>query len=743
MTKPPLLAELAAWAGALDVTDAPERVVAHLRSQLLSQLAAARAGYGHPLGARITQAHGSALQDDPERAAHSLAMATICLDFDDTAYAGHLSHSCVNVPLVYARPRGLDGRRLATAILAANECAARVTAAATLGPFRGQTAGHTHLAGAVAGRLRAESALTDTWVNAFGLALTTPTWTLPHGFFTTDAKLYTAAVPVRIGLGACDGAHAGLSGPSDVLEHPQGFLHRFAALPLPEEAVAGLGSLWYTETLSYKVHPGSAYLSAAIDCAVELREELALLGFDGAGGVEGIAEVVVEGSLFTSGLDRVFQKDPAGPRSSVAALNFSVPYNVATALLTGALEPADLAPPEVGRPERWALAAKVRTAHDPALSRAALLATAPLGQALRRAGRRAAGWAAAAGPEAVDALPPPWLDPAPDFRWATKDLGARVTVRLHDGRELRAERRSAVGAAGGTDGPGHQELARRKFQRCGGKPEVVELVENLLELSARDVERLVELALGDLDGVGPSPGVRPARSTGPGGEGNAHGEPGLGVGERSQPGAGAPARSGSGLPQGPGTGREQPSARVSEALWDTARLESAYDGLFRAMTSLLDADRRLGGDAAGEDGGNREAREAEESGREIDRVLAHLALGDRLLATVARGVLDGAASLVLDNSAATDPVALDALVAAADRAVLVELVRRNAAELVGVLARTPARCWTVDVRVRLVNGAGKELFSGPVPWGEVVRLRAEEQLPGHAARLNQLNGHPS
>ncbi|MFD9636259.1 MmgE/PrpD family protein [Streptomyces violascens] len=683
MSEPSLLAQLTVWASELEVEDAPERVLAHLRSQLLSQLAAARAGYGHPLGAKIGQVYGSPLQGDPERSAHSLAMATICLDFDDTAYAGHLSHSCVNVPLVYAGPLGLDGRRLATAILAANECAARITAAATLGPFRGQTAGHTHLAGAVAGRLRAEGALPDTWVNALGLAFTTPTWTLPRGFFTTDAKLYTAAVPVRIGLSACDGAKAGLSGPADVLEHAQGFLHRFAALPLPEEAVGGLGTLWYTETLSYKVHPGSAYLSAAIDCAAELHAEMRKLGADG------VAEVVVEGSLFTSGLDRLTRSESVGPHSSVAALNFSVPYNVATALLTGSLEPADLAPPDVARPERWALAAKVRTVHDPALSRAALLATAPLGQALRRAGQRAAGWAGAAGREAVDALPPDWLAPADDFRWATKDLGARVTVRLHDGRELRAERRTALGAAGSTDGPGHEELARRKFLRCGGKPEVVELVGNLAELDAAEVVRLVELALGDLGEGVTSRRVQTARP--------------------------APASFDAGA-----AARRSTRLRKPEVMWDTAGLEAAYDGLFRAAASRVGVGSEVDGGA----------------GADVDRTLAHLALSDRLLADIARQVLDGAEAPVLDNSAAADPAAIDALVAAADRAVLVELVRRNAAELVGLLARTPDRCRAADVRVRLVNGAGAELFSGSVPWGEVVRMRADEQLPGHAARIN-------
>lgn len=341
-----LLGRLADWASDLELDDAPDRVVAHLRSQLLSQLAAARTGYAHPLGRRIARAYGGPLQQDPARAAVSLAMAAICLDHDDTAYAGHLSHSCVTVPLVYAGQLRLDGRQLLTAILAADESAARVTAAATLGPFRGQAAAHTHLAGTVAGRLRALDAPARTWVNGLGLAFSVPPWTLTPGFLSTDAKGFAAAAPIQTGLAACDGALAGLRGPADVLEHPEGFLRRYADVPLPEEAVAGLGTLWHTETLSYKIHPGSAYLSAAVDCAVDCSVALRAAGVD----PDGIAEVVVEGSLLTSGLDRASRARHIGPNASVAALNFSLPYNVATALLTGALEPADLMPPPSNAP---------------------------------------------------------------------------------------------------------------------------------------------------------------------------------------------------------------------------------------------------------------------------------------------------------------------------------------------------------------------------------------------------------
>jgi 2-methylcitrate dehydratase PrpD len=171
--------------------------------------------------------------------------------------------------VAYAHALGLDGRQLLTAVLAADECAARIAAAATLGPLRGQNAAHTHLAGAVAGRLRSEQAPAAQWVDALGLAFSMPPWPSLRGFLGSDAKVLSASVPVRAGLDACDAAAGGLRGPADVLEHPDGFLARFATVPLPEAVTAGLGERWHAETTSYKVHPGGPGLDAAVDCALD------------------------------------------------------------------------------------------------------------------------------------------------------------------------------------------------------------------------------------------------------------------------------------------------------------------------------------------------------------------------------------------------------------------------------------------------------------------------------------------
>jgi hypothetical protein len=97
-------------------------------------------------------------------------------------------------------------------------------------------------------------------------------------------------------------------------------------------------------------------------------------------------------------------------------------------------------------PRRWELADRVRLSHDPDLTLTALAATAPVGAAIAMAGERARGWLESRGApaEVVEGV----LAAAagdPDFEHPSKRIGARVTVRLRDGRVLEAERDAARG----------------------------------------------------------------------------------------------------------------------------------------------------------------------------------------------------------------------------------------------------------------------------------------------------------
>ena len=486
------LEKLSGWASEVTLDAVPGRVVELAKSQILSQLAAVRAGAAHPEGKRLLRAYGPILHRDARRTAFVLSGLSSWLHFDDTAYAGHLGNSTVTVPLAYAYAHRLSGSELLSAVIAANECAARVTAATTLGPFRGQMAAHTHLVGAIAGWSRCAAAKAEAWTDAFGLALAMPPWNLTHGFLGSDARLLSSAVPVRLGLDACVAAEAGLRGAPDILDHPRGFLARFADVPLPHVVSAGLGRRWHTDTLSFKVHPSGPGTDAAVDCA------MALWGRLGAPAVDDVAEVVVHASLYTLLVHQAAAEYVHGPDSPVSALVSTTPYPVATALLTGVLTPADFAAPAVEDSLRWALAGKVRLAHDPEMTASLLASDAPFGESIRAAGDRATTWLRGFGGdrlvELADAVPPR----APrrrSFVRASKATPARVVLRMTDGREYEHCVEHPVGAAGSSTRDGHRELMRTKFASVGGSARVAGAIDALDELSGDQVRRLITAAL--------------------------------------------------------------------------------------------------------------------------------------------------------------------------------------------------------------------------------------------------------
>lgn len=489
-----LIGELSDWASTLRLRDVPSRVVALAGSQVLSQLAAVRAGLKHPLGRKLVRAFGSPLQADPRQSACVLASLGSWLNLDDTAYAGHLGISTVSVPTAYAYALDLDGSALLTAVIAANECAARITAAATLGPFRGQSALHTHLAGALAGRLHSESAPAQRWEDAFGLSFTTPTWPSMHGFLGSDAKTLHAFTPVRTAMDACDAAAAGMVGMPDILEHPDGFLARFASVPLPQVVTDGLGHRWHTDTLSFKIRPGGPGIDAAVDSAIDLHHDLVAAN---ASPERDVTRIVVDVSLYTLFVNRKAEDYLNGADTPISSLLLATPYAVATTLLTGDLTVADFTEPAIGDPCRWALAEAVQLVHDPEMTRSLLESVAPFGEAVRQAGQRAVGWLAQFGGAELTKLAGQIGSAAEAFHTATKKTPAQVTVHLADGRSFTRRRDIPLGAAGPHTRATHAELMRVKFLTHGGPVEVADTFASLSTCSAGELSRLLSLALAD------------------------------------------------------------------------------------------------------------------------------------------------------------------------------------------------------------------------------------------------------
>jgi 2-methylcitrate dehydratase PrpD len=469
----------ARWAVDLRWRDLPPDVRRAAGAQRLSALGAVCWTHALPVGERIVRTvraeHGTGSDGtatllgagpvSPRAAAYGHAALGMALDFDDTVLGGHTGHSAVFVPLAYAEAGGVDWRRAVVAHVAANEIAARVASAAAVGPFRGQQTAYVHALCAAVGRAVVEGDDAETLADAMAIALSQPPWPLEAAFLGSDAKVLTAAEPVLSGLSAVSAAREGLTGKRDLVTTESGFLDSFADYPLPEfldglperdpddrgDRLRPVDGRWHTRAVTVKAHPGCAYVSAPVEAALDARRQLDD-AFDGP--VE-VSHVTVEASLFTTQVDERAGRYVRGPDSTLAALNFSVAYNVATALLDAEHTPRQFRPARRGSRDVWELADRVELRHDSGFTMDALRSEVPLGAMLRRVGPLVLPYSAKTVGVGTTLRNLPTLlrfvrkRPLPtDLSRAEKRLGARVTVHLSDGGSVTAECRHPTGFAG-------------------------------------------------------------------------------------------------------------------------------------------------------------------------------------------------------------------------------------------------------------------------------------------------------
>ena len=484
---PTLIEEACDWAASLHLRDIPEDVRTLARTQTISELAALHATRRHPVQARLVRSlRGGGWAE----AAALDALMTMALDFDETAFAGHLGHSCALPPLHCAAASGASGERALVAQVAAAEVAARLTAAVTLGAARGQTAAHTHAAGAAIGFGVALGLDAHRLATAFSLALAQPRRVLLPAFMGSDAKFWVAASPILEAARAVHLASEGAHGETALVEAPGGMLDELAEIPLPE-ALGDYGMRWHLRTLSIKAVPGCAYLTAAVEAAAEL----------GPLDLAEVARAEVGISIFTLGMEAQSRPFVAGPATPLPALGFSTAYNLAAALETGGLDVDDLHGARLESPERWRLAGSTELTHDGELTMAALAATAPVGGALRWAGNRALPWLAGRGAGedmARQVLAAAMQDDDPGLERPSKCIGARLRVSLRDGRVLESFRPAARGSCqesvDAREALAEQKL-RIQMEARGKGPEVEATLRahrGLAELSPVELRSLVE-----------------------------------------------------------------------------------------------------------------------------------------------------------------------------------------------------------------------------------------------------------
>lgn len=375
---------IASWATNLSLGDVPDAVLDLCRAQRRSVLAAvagsvhsgatrrvltAVQGWSAPGPAPFLGAQDRAMTTAVEDALYAATVLSMALDFDDYMCFGHTGHSAVLVPLLLAAETGASGAEQLLSQVAANEVAARLGGACIVGPQNGQMWSFIHAAGAcvAAGRMLGLDA--GRMAHALGLALYQPPRATAPGFFMPDSKLLTAAEPAVSGLRAARLATAGVTGPLDALDHPQGFLSAFAEVPL-RGLFGRLGEGWATSTLCIKPYPGCAYMDTVLDA----------LGMLGWPQLDCVARVEVDANLLTCAMDVLSAPYVSDRRQlpTPVAVSFSVPWGIAVALVGGEPSPERI-------DEEWLdthaddlrdAVAKVSLRHDPLMSQKAVRAFA-------------------------------------------------------------------------------------------------------------------------------------------------------------------------------------------------------------------------------------------------------------------------------------------------------------------------------------------------------------------------------
>jgi 2-methylcitrate dehydratase PrpD len=425
---------LAEWVVQAQFEDLPRRVTEEAKNQVLSVIASVHAGHFSDAGRAVSRTvkdwgggKDATLIPSGERTALYNAIfantaLSMALDYDDYLFAGHTGHSAVLVTLALAEKLGASGKDFLLAQVLANEVEGRIGASALLGPLNGQMWSFIHLVGSAVIAAKLLGLDKQQTQSAMGISLLQPSYPLQAGFFGSDAKTLLASMTAPLGVQAAQLAANGLRGAPDIIESPDGFTKVFAREPLMG-AYEGLGKTWLTDTLSYKIYPGCAYIDTTIDCVLGLSRQHAIDG-------KKVKAVHVATGPLTLGMEALAAAYLKGADSLPVTLNFTVGYNVAAALLDKELTARQFARERIHDQAMWDLAGRVHLTLDDAIA-----------QRMRDRSLVKAVTDERGEHYQLD------LGTA-DLSTFKMSFGARVRIEMEDGRSFEAEQEVPLGGAG-------------------------------------------------------------------------------------------------------------------------------------------------------------------------------------------------------------------------------------------------------------------------------------------------------
>lgn len=399
-----LVVRLARWSHALVLDRLPPDVVRQAIRGIVDVTGVALAGSIHRIAqaARALAAEecpvgtarvwGTSITTAPGAAALANGTAAHVLDYDDTCYDGIVHGSAAVWPAVLACAEacGSPGSRAVEAFIAGVETEyALGRALPDRMYFDGWwTSGVFGAIGAATGAAKILGLSVAETANAIGLAACQATGM--RALIGSDAKPYALGRAARTGVEAAHVARAGLGAPADAFESDRGFIKLFAAGEFNEQRLA-LGERFSLTSpgIAYKLYPACSATQAATEAVLRLVVEHDLVPHD----IEAIECDVTPLVAISLMYDQP---------TSLTEAQFSLPYALACAIRYRDFGVLRMSEPSFDAPDMRALMSRVTMRCNDALEDT-------------EQGRRD-------NPE-----------------------GARVTVRLRDGRMLESYNGAATG----------------------------------------------------------------------------------------------------------------------------------------------------------------------------------------------------------------------------------------------------------------------------------------------------------
>jgi len=430
---------IADWIISISYDKIPQNVVKIAKQQLLGMLGTCFAGSttnGGQILLKTIQAYGSnpdatvlpsGIRTSVLNALYANAAFSMALDYDDYLGTVHTGTSAYSTALALSEKMNLSGKDYLTGLIIGNEIGGRV-GLAIYPPGEGQMQSFIHAAegAAIAGKLLRLSK--SELVNAFGIALYQAPITIPVGFWGPHSKLLTASVPAKMGVEAAFLAKNGFTGAKTIFEDPQGFCKYTSETNFENVLDSDLGTAWMTESISFKIYPGCAYVDAIADAIFKILDKVKKAGktLD----YHEVEAIKVSNSLLSTMMDdmsRPFTNIEEVARvQSPVALNFYQPYNVAVILIDQKLTPEQFTVERITDPEVHALAQKVEIAPDIGFS-AKSAQIVPF-KDIPKPGFHLGQW---------------------DFRQWKMYCGCKVVIKMRNGESWNAKVEIPIGAAGG------------------------------------------------------------------------------------------------------------------------------------------------------------------------------------------------------------------------------------------------------------------------------------------------------